>query len=389
MPYCVLEGRLVGMNFFPVFGSFLFLFVFFPVFSHTLKESKTEFLPKLEFLNEQIIEGDKTFKGLTVGGISGASFDSLDNRFLFLSDAKKKHRFYKLRIKSKSPYRLEITEQVFLREKGFSHLKRNMDPEALFFYSDGKKIFVTSEGQQIFAVFEPSEILQFSLSGIFEKVWPLPSMFWTVKKPFNSKKEISTHSDKGPKPFAALPHNQILFGPKENKGFESLALDSQNQILWTATEAPLRQDSLSSSENWIRISGFSMKNHKLVAQHGYRIRNARTGLVEMQFLKPFVFLTLEREYIKPSNKIQLFLTDCVKSSDFHKQTKLPEHFKPCKKNRIFDFDNLPENITPDNLEAMAFGPWISPQQRLLVIVSDNNFDPLTQKNQILFFKFSE
>lgn len=374
----------------PVFKVFLFLFAFFPVFSHTLKESKTGFFPKLEFLNEQIIEGDKTFKGLRVGGISGASFDGPGNRFLFLSDAKKKHRFYKLRIKSKNPYRLEVTEQVFLREKGLNHLKRNMDPEALFFYADGKKIFVASEGQQIFTVFEPPNILQFSLSGIFEKVWPLPSIFWTVKEPFNNKKEVSTHSDKKDlKPLASLPHNQILFGPKENKGFESLTLDSQNQILWTATESPLRQDSLSTSENWIRIAGFSMKTQKLVAQYGYRIRNATTGLVEMQLIKPFVFLTLEREYIKPSNKVQLFLTDCVKSSDFHKQIKLPKHFEPCKKKLLFDFDNLTGNITPDNLEAMALGPWISAEQRLLVIVSDNNFNPLTQRNQILFFRFSE
>lgn len=364
--------------------NFLFLFSFF-----ITGFSNASTGPKIEFLNEQIIDGNKIFEGLTVGGISGASFDNIKNHFLFLSDDKKNHRFYRLQIKNKTPYSLEITEQVFLKEKGLSRLQRNMDPEAILFHSNGKKFFIASEGQQIFAVFEPPEILQFSLSGVLEKIWPLPSIFWTVKKPFDGKKEISSDSDKGLKFFASLPHNQILFGPRENKGFESLAMDFENQILWTATEAPLRQDFASSSEHWIRLSGFSMKNQKLVEQRGYRIKNTTTGLVEIQFLKPLVFLTLEREYMNPSNKVHLFLTDCVKSSNFYKQVKLPGHFKPCKKNLLFDFEHLPQGITVDNLEAMAFGPPVSSNERLLVIASDNNFNPSKQTNQILFFKFSE
>ena len=187
----------------------------------------------------------------------------------------------------------------------------------------------------------------------------------------------------------------VFFGPKENKGFESLALDLQNQILWTATEEPLRQDQLLHSNQWIRISGFSLKNQELLRQHGYETKNSSTGLVEMLLLKPLIFLTLEREY-KPFtagkkngvNKIQLFLTDCTNSSNLYKETYLPKKFKPCRKTLLFDFDNLPKNIKPDNLEAMTFGPWISSRHRLLVFASDNNFNPLKQKNQILFFKFS-
>ena len=339
---------------------------------------------KIEFLNEQIIKEGQGFEGLAVGGISGASFDNLKGHFLFLSDDKKNHRFYRLQIKSKNPYRLKIIEQVFLREKDSLRLKRNMDPEAIFLHSKANQIFITSEGQQIFSVFDPPGILQFSVSGILERVWPLPPIFWTTKESFDGKKEMP--SDKGLH-FSSLPYNQILFGPNANKGFESLALDIKNQILYTATEAPLRQDQKSSSGHWIRLSGFSMKGQTLVAQYGYKIKNADKGLVEMLLLKPFVFLTLEREYVEPFYTVRLFVTNCSKSSNFYKKVKLPKHFKPCKKSLLFDFARL--SIPLDNLEAMTLGPWISSKERLLVIASDNNFNPAKQMNQILFFKFSE
>ena len=353
--------------------------------------------PQIQFLSEQIIKAGSRFQGLTVGGISGASYDSATERFFFLSDDKKNHRFYELRLKSRQPYRLKITKQIFLKEKRSPRLKRNMDLEALVFYPEEKAVFVASEGQQIFSLPEGPQIYQFRLDGLLQSAWPIPSVFWDRKK---------------------------NFGPKPNKGFESLALDSQNHILWTATEEPLRQDNVSSSNQWIRISGFSLKSRKLVFQHGYRTKNPATGLVEMLLLQPRVFLTLEREYIplrklarsgsgilsaagkalekKPQSdplltlktrkaegvyKLQLFLTDCKKASSLPLESSLPSVFVACRKTLLFDFARLPATF-PDNLEAMTFGPWIAPRKRLLVFAADNNFRPEAQKNQILFFAFS-
>ena len=214
MPCFLLKDSLGGMK----FSISLFLCFFF-TFSFASK------IPKIEFLNEQIIEGNQVFEGLNVGGISGASFDHSGGHFLFLSDDKKNHRFYKLQIKNKNPYKLEIVKQVLLREKNSPRLKRNMDPEAILFYLSGKQIFVASEGQQIFSVFEPPEILQFSFSGVLEKIWPLPSVFWKVKKPFEGKKEIPSRSDKGLKFLSSLPYNQILLALKKIKAL--------NPLLWT------------------------------------------------------------------------------------------------------------------------------------------------------------
>ena len=361
------------------------------------------FSHQVQFLNEQIIKGQKTFQGFLVGGLSGAAYDSQSRRFFFISDDKKNHRFYELSIKSQKPYRLEITKQTFLKERGENRLARRMDPEAILFYPSRKELFIASEGQQIYSPPEPPQIYRFSFSGVLQKVWPVPLVFWNREK-------------------------GSFFGTRENKGFESLALDLENQILWTATEEPLKQDTLSFKNQWIRVSGFSLKTRELIFQHGYKTKNPHTGLVEMLLLKPFVFLTLEREYkkffkrkgnkdqgdieeaphfvvtedekrsfsikinskeTKGVNKVQLFLTDCRKSSNLYKKIRLPLSFNPCRKILLFDFDDLPQHIKVDNLEAMTFGPQISPTQKLLVFISDNNFNPREQKNQILFFKFSQ
>ena len=238
----------------------------------------------LHFLNEQILKS--RFQGLPVGGISGASFNRRSGRFLFLSDDKKNHRFYKLRLQNEGPpYKLHIAEQVFFTKTGRQRPARNMDLEAILFHSPSQDIFAASEGQQIFSVPEPPEILRFSLSGRLKKAWPVPDVFWP-------------RAPAGRPAGGRTKHKPLKIGPYENKGFESLAFDPRNQILWTASEAPLRQDSASLKDDCcIRISGFSMKTQKLTRQHGYKTAAKGAGLTEMLFLEPDVFLTLEREYI--------------------------------------------------------------------------------------------
>ena len=293
----------------------------------------------LRFLNEQILR--KNFQGLPVGGISGASFNSRSGRFLFLSDDKKNHRFYKLRLQNGGPpYKLHITEQVFFKETGRQSPARNMDPEAIFFHPPSQDIFTASEGQQIFAVPEPPEILQFSLSGRLKRAWPVSDVFWpralagalkqnggggdephrggaprngpdsggphlgeTARAKVNTATTDPAGFPKGSAAAAGAKPRSLKIGPYENKGFESLAFDPQNQILWTATEAPLRQDSASlKADCCIRISGFSMKSRQLTRQHGYKTAAKGAGLTEMLFLEPDVFLTLEREYIASGAK---------------------------------------------------------------------------------------
>ena len=309
----------------------------------------------LKFFNEQIIETSFSFNQIPVGGLSAIRFDRKTNSFLILSDDKKNHRFYRFKLKKQKPYQLNLVEQILLKERGFKKLKRNMDPEGISLGSH--HIFIASEGQQIFTPPEPPQIFRFSQKGLLLKAWETPSVFWNLN-------QIKTH------------------GAQENKGFESLTLDLQKNLLWTATERPLLQD-LKVSKKRIRLSGFSLKTKKLLFQFPYSLSDSKAGLVEMLFLKPQVFLTLERTYnkFKKTNRTRLFLTDCRKATNL---TSPPPH-SSCKKKKLFDFKRLGK-IKIDNLEGMTLGPKLPKEQRLLVFVSDNNFNK-KQKTQILFFGF--
>ena len=152
----------------------------------------------LEFFNEQIIENSSSLKQIPIGGLSAISFDKKTNSFLILSDDKKNHRFYRFKLIKQNLYQLKLVEQIFLKERGFKLLKRNMDPEGIILTS--QHIFIASEGQQIFTPPEPPQIFRFSRKGRLLRAWKTPSVFWNLNK-------IKTH------------------GAQENKGFESLTLD--------------------------------------------------------------------------------------------------------------------------------------------------------------------
>ena len=57
-------------------------------------------------------------------------------------------------------------------------------------------------------------------------------------------------------------------------------------------------------------------------------------------------------------------------------------FTPVTKNLVFDIE-ADFGIAPDNLEGMTFGPTLPDGRRLLIIVSDNNFNPVDQLTQFI------
>lgn len=343
----------------------LILSVFLSCLScHTTQKNKLF----IKLKGEQVFEKNKTFKGLKVGGLSEIFFDESSGYFYVLSDDKKNHRFYKMALQTQPCCRMEIKEQFFLKEQGYNKLKRNMDPEALALYEDNV-FFIASEGQQIRKKHDPTQIFTFNKQAVLKEAWPVPSLFWKSK---NNKR---------------LPS----FGQQENKGFESITLDKDSSILWTATEAPLQQD-LNSKKNIVRLSAFDIKSKKLISQYAYHlIPGAEKGLTALELLSPKVFISLERDYLKGKtsgwNQVQLFLTNCKKASDIKSQIRLTKKFKACSKKQIWN-SSQEKSIKAGNLEGLTLGPRLSPNKKLMILVSDNNFNDKNQKNQFLFFEFN-
>ena len=333
------------------------LFLSFPFQQGCVSPQKKSAVSRLKFLNEQILEKDLLFQGLPVGGLSALAFDERTGEFLVLSDDKSRHRFYRFQLK-RSPFQLVLKDQVFLRDRESPGLNRNMDPEGIGL-QDGI-LFIASEGQQIFQTPDPPRIFAFSKQGVLKKPWPVPAVFWDAKNP-------------------------TTFGTRENKGFEALTLT--NGRLWTATEKPLRQD----SSRLLRLSGFDPKTGKLLCQYPY-LPEPRAGLSEIVGVTDDIFLTLERSYSKKTgvNEVRLFRTDCGSAENILNRRGIASitSAAPCRKSLLFDFSKLPRGRKVDNLEGMALGPQISADSRLIVFVSDDNFNPRLQKTQFLFFSLN-
>ena len=322
----------------------------------------------IEFKGEQVFEKGKSFKNLKVGGLSELFFDKNTGLFLALSDDKKNHRFYKLLLSKNSSYHLNIVGQVFLKSPGQERLERNMDPEALVLYGKDK-IFIASEGQQIYEVHEPTQIFTFDKQGVLKEAWPVPEIFW---------KKGQVKQD----PF---------FGQQENKGFESLTLDKSSNLLWTATESPLKQDRIFKKTAFLRLSAFDIQSHKLLVQYPYFLKDTKRGLVALEMLGSKVFLSLERTYKKQKsngvNEAALFLTDCRKARDILNQSPDQSGLKACSKKQIWtSTEDFPVRV--DNLEALALGPILASNKQLLLLASDNNFNEEKQNTQFLFFEVS-
>ena len=344
-----------------------------------LKKASTPI--SLELINEQVLKNESLFKGLKVGGLSELTFDQKTAHLIALSDDKKNHRWYELSLQTNPKYQIKIVKQVLLKSPNSKKLNQNMDPEAIVFYGD-KEVFIASEGQQIYKEHEPTQIFTFNRGGVLENKWSVPPVFWQ-----------------------ATPENKAgNIGQQENRGFESLSLDKKKQALWTSTEQPLKQDLIFKNKSLVRLTAFDIKSKKILFQYPYFLNDAKDGgLTALKFLKNNTFISLERAYKKSKkqgvNEVQLFFTDCQKAQDIKKYITLKKQPKACSKNMIWSSSQT-KNIKIDNLEGLALVPLSSfenkkvnktksPKKQILILVSDNNFNPQTQKTQFLFFDFIE
>jgi hypothetical protein len=103
------------------------------------------------------------------------------------------------------------------------------------------------------------------------------------------------------------------------------------------------------------------------------------------------FLAMERSFAtNVGNTIFLFEASTEGATDVSGITALnlegcpTEGMQPMHKELLVDLE-ADLGIVPDNVEGMTFGPMLSRQHRLLVLVSDNNFND-SQTTQFIALK---
>lgn len=347
--------------------------------------------PKLKFLNEYTISPAIKFENTIVGGLSGIDYEADSKIFASISDDRSEFnpaRYYTYHILiEEDKIDTVIFESVsFLRnahQDFFPPFNSNkigaVDPEALRFYND--KIIWSDEGlrqvQTGDTVLVNPRVFLAEKNGYFLDTFQLPDIF-----------HMSANES----------------GPRNNGGFEGLAISADKQFVFVSTEEPLLNDGpragLGDSSAIVRIIKFEIKSKKAVAQFAYRIEPVAhpvnppngfrvNGISDILFWDLDHLLVVERSYStgRLSCTIRVYLADISNAQDISGINSLhnvPVSILP--KKLLLNMDTL--GVFTDNIEGVTFGPRLSNGKRSLIFIADNNFNPF-ERNQLLLFEVNE
>ena len=333
-------------------------------------------IPKITFLGEVNFPTGLKFKNTEVGGLSGITYNGDKQIYYAISDdrsSKAAARFYTLEIDLD---REKISEETvtfidvttLLNETGQPFPPLSIDSEGITFTQ--KSLFISSEGDRKRQI-QPF-IREFSLVGKQLQSLPIPEKF------------------------LIQPDSGVI----NNRALENLTVTPSKKYLFTATENALIQDGTEANIStgspcrilqYDLIKGEAKKEFLYITEPITSTSNnfgdfETNGLAEIIALDDTHLLSLERSFsLDTGNVIKLFQVDLSNADNIQKINSLNNqftHISPVKKELLLDLSNL--ELILDNIEGMTFGPKLADGQRSLILVSDNNFNPL-QLTQFLIF----
>ncbi|MBB3180001.1 esterase-like activity of phytase family protein [Variovorax sp. Sphag1AA] len=192
-------------------------------------------------------------------------------------------------------------------------------------------------------------------------------------------------------------------GARDNLGLEGLALTPDGRHAWLAMEAALVQDgplpSFTAAGGPCRFTQIELSTGKAIRQIAYVPdpiprrpllpgTYADNGVSEVLMINANRMLVLERSYaVGAGNSLRLYEIDTREGSDVLAVDALaPDNHKAAPKTLVADFATLGLSQL-DNTEGLCWGPDLPNGNRLLVAVSDDNFNPL-QITQFAAFEFT-
>ena len=250
------------------------------------------------------------------------------------------------------------------------------DPEALRWRPDADTLLWTSEGDAARG-FGPA-LYESRRDGTLVRQIAMPAMF--------------------------APSPDGRRGARDNLGFEGLALTADRREVWLGMENALAQDGGIPTQDApggpCRFTRVDLASGQVSAQIAYQpdaipLRPlvpgtyADNGVSEVLMLDAHRMLVLERAYATGrGNSLRLYEIDTRAASDVLALDALtPGNHRPAPKTLVADFSTLGLSRL-DNTEGMCWGPPLPDGRRLLVVVSDDNFNPL-QITQFAAFAYTD
>lgn len=322
---------------------------------------------------------DQSWAGTPIGGLSSIDYNPGDDSYYLVSDDRSVHdsaRWYQARIRydASGLQQVSISDHQYLRSPQGERYPSSRtaapdmpvpDPEALRVLPGGRSLVWSSEGD--FARgFGPS-LQQVGLDGSWQKTWPLPPQL-----------EGPLHAETGR-------------GPRNNMTLEGIAISDDQRSLWLSMEGALRQDGPLPRRGQVggplRITQYDLASQQPLRQIAYLPDAlpqdnlllplfAINGVSEILADGPDHLLVLERAYVLGSGfSVRLYRINTQQASDTLAQDALQgSTFTAATKVLVLDFAQLGLR-TVDNLEGMTWGPRLASGERVLLLVSDNNFNP--------------
>lgn len=334
----------------------------------------------VDFLGQATFPTGFSFQGTELGGLSGITYDPDRKVYYAISDDRSEvapARFYTLKINLtqgllKDGGVVPVGVTTLLDETNQPFSNGSLDPEGIA-VAGKKTVFISSEGnaRRLIMPF----IKEFSLSsGRQIKTLAVPEKF--------------------------LPVESGKRGIRNNLAFEGLTVTPDKKKLFTATENALIQDGPAAEpeiSNPLRILQYNLLTSQIEREFLYLTNPVAallnlpsifsSGLVDLFSLdNQGHFLSLERSFDGLRNTIQLFEVSLEGAENIRDIDSLSavdlDTIQPVKKQLLLDLRSL--KVPLDNIEGLAVGPQLANGRRLLVVVSDNNFNP-GQRTQILAF----
>ncbi len=113
------------------------------------------------------------------------------------------------------------------------------------------------------------------------------------------------------------------------------------------------------------------------------------GLADLAALSDERFLALERQYVLGAGpSVRLYRVSLAGATEVSHLDDLSHRpIRTAVKELVADFADL--GVPLENYEGMALGPRLADGRRVLVVVSDDNFDPILERTRFLAFAVAD
>ena len=307
------------------------------------------------------------FAGTEVGGLSGIAYDARREVYYAVSDDATP-RFYTIAIDlsdgSLDDGDVTFLDVTLLTERGNVPFEPGtVDAESIVQPRSGL-LYISSEGEvEADPPIDPF-LNRFNLTGLLTQLLPLPEKFL----PGGANSVRDNLSFEG---LAATPNGKWLYTGTEN------ALEADGPIATLTDNSPSRvlEVELSARRPGREFIYVVAPIPKAPDPAGAFADNGMSELMALD--NRGTFLAMERSFaVGVGNTIRLFETSIQGATDVSSMEVLgpPGSYAPMSKEFIADFEE-DLGITPDNLEGMRFGPTLPDGRRMLIVISDNNFNP--------------